>query len=427
MGNHLTEADSMESLNVSLEDLGNLKRKLTITVPAAEVKSAYDKVYNDLKGKVKINGFRNGKTPQALIEKRFSKYMKEEAMETLVPKYYQEAVAQEGLKPAVNPKFDNLDVKKGKPFAFTATTEVWPEFEMLGAATLKLEKVEIDVNDEEKASRRAGHLDRAAVLSPKEGVAESGDQVVVDFTGKTEDDQDVNQKDFKVVLGANQLIDIFEKEILGMSAGEKKAFDATLPEDHPEEKFRGKKASFEVTVNEVNARALPEINEEFLAQYGDAVKTEADFDQMIEDELKSIKEHENSAAQREELKKQLSEQLDFELPEELLTQEVEFRLHQLTHAPENKDKPEDELKPLAQTEAEAYLRSNRFIHRFMDEKDIKLDDNDIWQRFSSQASMMGQNPMELVRTDYGRQFYNDVYQMMSEETVLNQLASELLS
>jgi len=417
----------MESLSVSLEDLGNLNRKLTITVPAAEVKAAYDKVYGELKSKVKVNGFRSGKTPQALIEKRFAKYMKEEAMETLVPQYYQEAIKKEGLSPAMNPKFADLDVQKGKPFVFTATTEIWPPFDMLGAGELSLEKKEVDVSDAEKASRRNGHLDQASVLTPKEGIAESGDQVVVDFTGKTEDGDDVNQQDFKVVLGSGQLIDIFETEILGMPVGEKKAFDAVLPDDHPEDRFKGKKASFEVHLKELNARSLPAIDDEFLAQYGDAVKTEADFDQMITDELKVIKEQEQAAQYREEIKKQLAEKLSFELPEGLIAEEVKFRLHQMSHAPENKDKPEDELAPIAAKEADSYLRTNRYIHRYMQENNVKLDDNDIWQRFSSQAAMMGQNPMELVRTDYGRQFYNDVYQMMSEETVLDAIVGGLLS
>src|SRR3989339_1193556 len=140
----------MENLNVAVEDLGNLKRRLTVTVPQSEVNAAYDKVYNNLKGRVRVNGFRKGKMPQALLEKRFSQYMKEEGMETLVPRYFQQAVEQEALNPALQPEFSNLEVEKTKPFVFTATVEVWPDFEMLGASALSLTKEEPKVEAAEK-------------------------------------------------------------------------------------------------------------------------------------------------------------------------------------------------------------------------------------------------------------------------------------
>jgi len=200
-----------------------------------------------------------------------------------------------------------------------------------------------------------------------------------------------------------------------------------LPEDHPEDRFKGKQASFTVMLNELNSRTLPEIDQAFLAEFGEKIKTEADFDQMIEDELKSYKDQEHASLYREELKSQIVEKLDFTLPETLLKSEVDFRQHQLSHAPENKEKKEEDLALQAEKEAVEYLRLNRFIHRYMEEHGLTPEDNSVWQRFSMQASMMGQKPMELVRTDYGRQFYNDVYQTMSEESVLDHIVKELLS
>ncbi|OGG99065.1 MAG: trigger factor [Candidatus Lambdaproteobacteria bacterium RIFOXYD1_FULL_56_27] len=417
----------MEPLNVKREDLGNLKNKLTITVPAKDVETAYEKVSNQLKPKVKINGFRKGKMPQGLLEKRFSKYMQEEAMETLVPQYYQKAVVQEKLAPAVNPEFSDLQVEKGKPFVFSATFEVWPDFEMPAKSLLALKKEELSLTESEKKARKDGHLGRAAELSPKDGAAATGDQLKLDFTGKTEDEEEVEQKDFIAVLGNGQLIEAFETALVGMKAGESKEFDAQLPADHPEDRFKDKKAHFKVELKEVKTRQLPALDAAFLARYGESIKTEADFDQLIEKELLGIKERERANQYREALRSQLAGHLNFVVPPSLLESEVGFRLHQLTQSPQNKGKEEAELRPLAQKEAEDYLRLNRYIHRYLEDNKITPEDNEVWRRFSMQAGMMGQNPNELLRTDYGRQFYNDVYQSMAEEAVLDHLSKELLT
>lgn len=416
----------MESFNVQLEELGDLKRKLTITVPPEDVKAAYDKVYGEIKNKVRVNGFRKGKMPQSLLEKRFSKYMKEEAMETLVPKYYEKAIEQEKLHPAIQPNFDDLEVEKDKPFVFTATMEVWPDFDLPEAKDFKLEKKEFDISKEERAFRRDHHLGQAAELSEKDGPAAKGDQVTVDFVGKTEDGQEVNQEDFTVVLGNGQLIEAFEEAIIGLKAGETKDFETTLPEDHPEDKYKGKKSSFTVTCKKVEERKLPEVDEKFLERFGERIKTPEDFEKMIDDELEDIKTRENQHHYREELRTQIMDQLSFELPQSLIESETEFRTHQLKQSEENQEKSDEDLKPQAEKEAKDYLRLNRFVHRYMDEKEIKPDDNQLWQRFTMQCQMMGQNPMELIRTDYGRQFYNDIYQTTAEEQVLDHLAGEVL-
>jgi trigger factor len=100
--------ESNESLEVAIENLADLKRKIVVTVPQDTVKEAYNKIFNSMKEKFSIKGFRKGKIPQSLLEKRFEKIMKSEAIESLVPEYYEKAIKQENLKPAVRPQFDDL-------------------------------------------------------------------------------------------------------------------------------------------------------------------------------------------------------------------------------------------------------------------------------------------------------------------------------
>ncbi|OGG96100.1 MAG: trigger factor [Candidatus Lambdaproteobacteria bacterium RIFOXYD12_FULL_49_8] len=416
----------MENLNVAVEDLGNLKRRLTVTVPQSEVNAAYDKVYNNLKGRVRVNGFRKGKMPQALLEKRFSQYMKEEAMETLVPRYFQQAVEQEALNPALQPEFSNLEVEKTKPFVFTATVEVWPNFDLPKAASFSLEKVEPKVEDSEKEQLKRSYLVRQAQFTPKEGAAALGDSVKIDFSGKTEDGEEVNEQGFEVSLGDNQLLPEFEAALTGMKAGDEKEFEAQLPADHPEKRFRGQKASFKVKLLEVQNRVLPQIDEAFLKQFGEKAKTPEAFEQMIENELKATKVRQQTQANREKLREQIAQNLQFPLPEGLMDSEVQFRVHQIKGQADHAEKSEDELKTLAEQDAQNFLRTNRFVHLYMKETGLTPKDDEVWRRFVLQCQMMGQNPGELVRTEHGRQFYNDLFQMMAEEAVLDHIASEIL-
>ena len=144
----------MESFEVSVENLGKLKRKIIVTVAQDEVKAAYDKTFLSLKDKVKIDGFRKGKVPQKILEKRFNRMMREEAIETLVPEYFEKAVTREKLTPAVRPKFDDLDIDKEKPLVFSAAFEIYPEFDPPAFSEYSLEKKEPEISDEEVKEQR---------------------------------------------------------------------------------------------------------------------------------------------------------------------------------------------------------------------------------------------------------------------------------
>ena len=230
----------MESLDVKIEDLGNLKRKIIVTVPSEIVREAYNKTYLSLKDKISINGFRKGKFPQSLLEKRFQKVMRNEAIETLVPEYYEKAIKQENLKPAVRPQFDDLEVEKSKPLVFSAAFEIYPEFDLPEYSVYGLEKKEAEFTAEEVAEQRKRHLDNASTFSPKAGAAEEGDQIVMEFNGKVDEESIAEAKDHKYILGSKEFLPEFETALSGMKKDEEKNFDLTFPSDYNEEKLQGK-------------------------------------------------------------------------------------------------------------------------------------------------------------------------------------------
>jgi trigger factor len=409
----------MESLDVKIEDLGKLKRKITVTVPQEKVSETYHKTYLSLKDKININGFRKGKIPKSLLEKRFKKAMTSEAIETLVPEYYEKAINQESLKPAIRPSFGDLDIDKKKPLIFSASFEIYPDFEFPELTVYELEKIEPEITDEDIQEQRRRHLDNAATFSPKEGKAEKGDQVVMDFKGKVDDESIADGKDQEYVLGSNQFLPEFETALEGMAKDEEKDFELTFPADYNEEKLQGKTAQFSVKVNEVKLKTPPEMNDKFFTRYGDQVKSEEEFNKYVEDEVKFQKETALKIEARNKIRDKLKELLEFDVPEQLLNEEKSVRLSQAKQKEENKDKPAEELEANAEKEATEELRFSIFVQRMLDEEDIKTDENTVYQRFAMNCAMMGIKPEDLIKEEYGKQIYQQIYGMVTEETVLD--------
>jgi trigger factor len=417
----------MESLDVAIEDLGNLKRKITVTIPQEKVKSAYDKCYRSIKDKVSINGFRKGKFPQALVEKRFTKMMKEEAIETLVPEYFDKALKKENLKPAVRPKFSDLEIDKKKPLVFSATFEIYPEFEIPDFTKFSLEKMELEIAEQEIQKQRQRHLDGAADYAPKEGTAIEGDQVQIEFIGKVEEEIIAESKNRFYALGSDEFLPEFETALKGMGKGEEKDFDLTFPSDYNEEKLQNKTATFHIKVNDVKQKKEVVMDDSFFKRYGGKVQSEQDFNKLIEDEVKFRKENEIKREQRKKIREQLDLLLNFEVPEQLLEEEISVRISQAKQKADNKEVSEPELREQATADANKELRFSIFVQKLLEEKKLKPDEKEVYKRFEINCAMMGIRPDELMKQEYGHQIYQQIFGIVAEETVLDFMTEKILN
>lgn len=417
----------MESLDVAIEDLGNLKRKITVTVPKEKVKEAYDKTYKSLKDKVSINGFRKGKYPQSLIEKRFKKVMKDEAIETLVPEYFDKALKKESLKPAVRPQFSDLEVDKKKPLIFSATFEIYPDFDEPDYSQFKLDEKEAEYSEDEIREQRQRHLDSAATYEEKEGGAEEGDQIQLEFEGKLEDEVIAESNNRMYVLGSKEFLPEFEAALQGMSKEEEKDFDLTFPSDYNEEKLQNQTATFSVKVNNVKKKKETELNEEFFKRYGDKVNSEEDFNNLVEEEVKFTKENEIKKEQQEAVRKQLNEAFTFEVPDQLLQEEINIRFSQENQKDENKEKSDEDLKNEIADTATKDLRFSIFVQKILEQENLKPDEKEVYRRLEVSCAMMGIRPEDLMNQDYGRQIYQQIFGVVAEETVLDFVIGKVLA
>lgn len=420
----------MESIEVSSENLGSLKRKLTITVPQNEVQKAYKKSYNSLKNKVSIPGFRKGKYPQSLVEKRFGEQMKHEALERLVPQYFELAIQQEKVEPVVRPQFGDLEIDKKQPFIFSATFEIKPEFDIPEYKSFKVEAEEIEISDEEVEKQKSVHLERAATYVEKaDGAAEEGDQLIIDFKPVEENAQIPPAADHKYILGSKQLLPEFEEVLPGMKVGEEKNFSISYPEDYFTKELRGVSAEMSVKLTKLEGRVLPELNDEFFSRYDEKVKTEDDFITMIKDEIKSMKENELRAKRQGELRKQLAEKLSFDVPEQILNEEIGMRVQEKKRRAkdgEGEEKSDEDLKKEVEQESVDQLRFSFFVEKMIQDNEIKVDPSEINRRFQLNCQLLGIDPQMFIQQEYGRHFYQQTQGIVAEETVLNYLTDKVL-
>lgn len=313
-------------MQVTVESSEGLQRTISVSVPAERVDTAVDQRLQELRKSAKINGFRPGKVPMQVVRKRFSGQVRQEVMGELIQSTYQEAIEQVDLKPAgwpsVEPAESN-DEDSGE-FAYKATFEVYPEVELAPAEQLAVSRPTAAVQDSDVDDMIDTLQKQRTTYEQVDRAAEDSDQVMIDFTGFVDGEafEGGSAEGAPLVLGSNTMIDGFEREILGMAAGEEKRINVTFPEEYHNADLAGKPAEFDIKVNEVRAADVPELDDEFVKAFGveegglDALKT--DIRTNMERELRGSVEQ----LVKQNVMDGLIEQNTVELPKALVTEEV---------------------------------------------------------------------------------------------------------
>lgn len=278
-------------MQVSVETTSGLERRMTITVPAARVDSEVNERINKTARTVRMDGFRPGKVPVAVVKKRFGASIRQEALGELIRDCFYEAVTQEKLNPAGFPtiesvKDDNADV------AFVATFEVYPEVTLGDFAAIKVERPVAEITDADVDKMIDTLRRQRASWAETTEAAKDGDRLDIDFDGSVGGAafEGGAAKGFSLVLGSNRMIPGFESGLVGARACEERTLQVTFPADYQAEDLQGKAAEFKVKVNKVEAPQLPELDETFIKSFGikdgGLDKFRADVRKNMERELK---------------------------------------------------------------------------------------------------------------------------------------------
>ncbi len=309
-----------------------LKRELKVVIGAKELNRRLSDKLNEIKGDVQLKGFRPGKVPIDHIKKIYGRSVMAEIVQQTVTETSQKAVADREERPAVQPEVslgeDQEEIEKvieGKAdLAYTLSFEVLPEIKITDLAKLKLERPIAEVSKEDIDSAIERLVETATTFTDKDGAAEEGDQVTVDFEGTIDGLKFDGGKaeDAPIVLGSKQFIPGFEDGLVGAKAGDKRTVNVTFPDDYyAAEHLAGKDAVFEVAVKKVGSPQKPEVDDKFASAvgYDSAEKLREAVEQKLDEEYKSM----SRLCAKSALLDRLDEKHKFELPQVLVDQEFD--------------------------------------------------------------------------------------------------------
>ncbi|MEC7684893.1 MAG: trigger factor [Pseudomonadota bacterium] len=316
-------------MQVSVETTEGLERKLTIAIPGDRVDTEVNARLQEAAQTIRLNGFRQGKVPLKVVKNKFGKGVRQEVVGELMNQTYFEAIAQESLKPAGQPRIEPTRMDEGKDVEFVAVFEVYPEIELPDFAAIKAERLVAEVSDDDIDEMVETLRKQRQTWVPVERAAADGDMVNIDYVGKKEGEEFQGGKAAgqNLVLGSERMIPGFEDGVIGKSAGEDFTLQLKFPDDYHSEELAGAEVEFELTLNTVSEQSLPEVNEDFFKSFG----VEEGGMEAFREEVSNNMQREMKNASRNKLKTTLMDalisELEVAIPAALMSNEI----HQLKH------------------------------------------------------------------------------------------------
>ena len=299
---------------------------LTFSIPQEEIQQGLTIAFNKVKGNLNVPGFRKGKVTRQVFNRMFGEEaLYEDALNAVLPKAYDAAVAEAGLDVVAQPKIDVKSMEKGQDWVITAEVTVKPEVKLGEYKNLTVAKQEREVTDADVEERLNQKRNQQAELVVVEEAAKEGDTVVIDFEGFKDGVAFEGGKgeNYSLELGSGSFIPGFEDQLVGAKAGDDVEVKVTFPEDYQAEDLAGKEAIFKVKVHEVKEKELPELDDEFAKDVDDEVETLDELKAKIREELTATKASQAEEVVHDEaLRKAVENAEVVELPHVMVHDEV---------------------------------------------------------------------------------------------------------
>ncbi|WP_057832147.1 trigger factor [Colwellia sp. TT2012] len=413
-------------MQVSVETTQGLERRLTISVPAEKVDVEVKNRLRQMSKTQRINGFRPGKVPASVIQKRFGKSVRQEVAGEIMQRNFVDAIVAEKINPAGRPSFVAKSNEDGKAFEFEATFEIYPEVELKDLDKITIERPQVEVTDTDLDEMFVTLQKQHQTWKENNRNTKMGDKLTLDFTGRVdgEDFDGGKAEGFELELGAGRMIPGFEKEVTGMKAGDEKTIKVTFPEDYHAENLKGKDAEFDIVVHKTEAPELPEIDEAFAKLFG----IEDGGVEALRVEVRKNMTRELTQAVKAKVKTQVLDGLlaghDVDLPAALVTQEVDVLRQQAMQRFQGKMDPKNlpQLPAEMFTEqAERRVKIGLLLGEVIKVNELKVDETKVNELITSAASAY-EDPKEVV------EYYAKNKELMQQmqNVALEEQAVELL-
>ena len=388
-----------------------MKKTVNYKVNGEEWTKAKDEAFAKIVKKAKVDGFRQGKVPRNVFEKKYGTGdIISEAMEKIVDAKYAETIVKEKLVPVVEPKLE-IEKASDEELEFKITFILDPEVKLGNYKGLKVKKEEAKVTKKEIEHEVSHILDRYAELVSKDGAVEDGDTVIIDFKGFKDDEafEGGSAEGYSLEIGSHSFIPGFEEGIIGMKKDESKDIDLTFPEDYMAKDLAGQKVVFNVLVHDIKKRVVPELDEEFFKDLDmDGVTNKEELNKVIEEEIKAQKEHDNENKFIDNLLEAASKNMTIDLDEEIIDAEVERMYKQFTerlkmqgideelyftYAGVTKEKVKEDMKK----EAEARVKYRYLLEAIVKEEKIEIADKEAKEELKKMADTYKMTEEELLK------------------------------
>ena len=396
-------------MNVQVEDLGKNMVKLTVEVETEAVDAAIKSAYNKQKNKIAIPGFRKGKVPQAMIEKMYGpEVIYEDAANTMLQAQYPAAVEQSGVDVVSRPTVEVTQIEKGKPFIFTAEVAKRPEVTLGKYNGVTVTKIDTSVSDEEVDAEIENQRNtNARTVTVTDRAVQEGDTAVIDFEGFVDGVAFEGGKgeNHPLEIGSHSFIDTFEDQLVGKNAGDEVEVNVTFPEQYQAEELAGKPATFKVKINEIRAKELPELNDEFVQDISE-FDTLAEYREDTKKKLQERKENAAKGTKEDEATQKIIDKSKMEIPEAMIDMQAENMIEEFAQriAAQGMSFEQymqfsgmtiDKMKEQVRPEALQRIQSSLVLEQIAKEENIVASDEDVDAELEKMAGMYGMKVEDL--------------------------------
>ena len=400
-------------MKVEVERQPGFVSKLRIELPSDEVSKEWDAIANSFARLAKIPGYRPGKAPRAVVDKRFRKEIQEELTKKLVSKSYHEAIEQEQLRVASLTNIEDIQFGEDKSMQFRATVVTAPEFDLPDYKNIPVQLPDTKVSDAEVEAALERLRDQAADFVDVTGRGlQMSDFAVLDFEGSI-DTKPISEiapetsknlqggKKFWLHMAPDNFLPKFCQQLVAQEPGETRLVIVNFPDDFPVKQLAGKKADYAVTLREIKEKILAPVDDVLAAKLIPG-KTLVELRQMIEHDVEHAKEHDVERAKESQIMKYLHERIQFEVPPALLQNETRRALAELVQrnrergiTDEMLKEKEKELIDGAAGLAAHRLKTNFILHRIAEREKIQVTKEDVDRQIRQEAARYDVSPEKM--------------------------------
>lgn len=391
---------------VTIEDAGPCKKKVSIEIPEETIKYSTDNRYEELRKEVIVPGFRKGRAPRRLIEKRFGKETTDQIKLTLLADASAEAIKDNELKTLGEPDIDyeNIELPEEGSMKFDFEVEVRPEFELPKLEGIPVTKTILEVTDEQIDREKEHILKTAGIWTPREdGKIEPEDQIIADVLLKVEGVEEQEKLDnAEIHVRQNGFVgqvpvEKLDEFLVGSKAGDKKQFSIDVPKTYFREEYRGKKVDINIDIKDIKWLKPAELNESFFQRVG--IEDENELREKIHDNLQSQIERQLRTEMSEQIYKYLHDNTDFELPLDVVAQQADTVLRRQYVNLLMKGMPREQvaehmeqLKAGSEEQAKQQLKTFFIMDKIADKLEIEVSDEELNGHIAELAAQRNQRP-----------------------------------